>query len=245
MYVENWVCRSVLEAKFDYARGCDCREKISEAIRPCCVAKEVLSVLFELGDEALNSTLNAREVLLAFTQDALAQMSLDSRVEKLVATELDVPFRNAPYRTNFVEEEAYVGVGVIPGGAYPAKFSMELPFAFRAERMPVGKFFGRWVKQCEDVFPAHILPGDEYPYAIESTLNFVRYEAFLEGVELTSVGFFVRGAVVVERATIVSAFDIASRGRTIRFEFNGPVVYPDGLVVGVGPIDMTLTPLGD
>ena len=67
-------------------------------------------------------------VAKAFTQDALAQVALDPRMETLVAEELDassINFREVPFRTDFREDEAYVGVFT---DANPLRvFSMELP----------------------------------------------------------------------------------------------------------------------
>lgn len=178
-----------------------------------------------------------------FTQDALAQAALDARLVTLVAEEIDpesIDFRDLPFRTHFHEDQLYVGV--FADGKQLRAFSMDLPLALRSERMPVGRFVQKWVDQCKDLLPVLGWPAGEYPYAFESAVDFHRYEAFLAGMELTGLGVFSSGVVEVERAKVVSAFDVESRGRTIGYEFRGPMVMGD-LSVDLGDFHVTVTPL--
>lgn len=178
----------------------------------------------------------------SFTQDALAQVALDGRLIALVAEEIDpasIEFQFLPLRPHFREEELFVGVFI--SGKRLNVFSMELPLDIRGEQMTVGKFIRKWIGECKNLLPVMGWPSGEYPYAIESTIEFRRWEAFLAGMDLTELSVIFSGVVEVERAVVVSAFDVESRGRTIGYEFRGPVMFGD-VMVNLSEIHTTLVP---
>lgn len=183
-------------------------------------------------------------VAKAFTADALAQSSLDPRLQPLVATELDPSSIEIPQmapRTRLQDVRDYVGIRTTQG--YPlAAYIDSLPFSWRDQRMPIGKFMAQLCRESQDVFPVATLPAGEYPFVLEANMYFEKYEAFLAGVELTSLTLLLEGVAVVERAKLISAFDIQSRGRAIRYHFEEPIMLPEGVVMQMGPVDITITP---
>jgi hypothetical protein len=179
----------------------------------------------------------------AFAKDAVAQIALDPRLKSLVATELDPSSLLVPQiapRVRLEDESFYVGVLTRRGYPLP-RYSESLPFALRNERMRVGQFVGQLRREAEQLYPFTTLATGDYPFILEAEKAFEKYEALLAGVEIASLSILVEGVAIVERATLVSAFDVQSRGRTIRYAFASPVVIPGRAIVEIGPIDLTFT----
>ena len=179
----------------------------------------------------------------AFTKDALAQIALNSRLQPLIAEEIDpssLANSEIPFRVNVDEDQLYLGIETrenIPfKGASP-----NTPFVVDGKAIPLHIFIDEWRLRIRDLFPANELPTADYPFVCEISIPFEKGQVYLDGIELVRFVVTLQGVACVERAMIVSAFDIQSRGRTFSYAFASLLEFPGGASVSLTHFDMTIS----
>lgn len=185
-------------------------------------------------------------VAKGFTQDAVAQAALDPRLELLKATEIlefaDGSLFQAPHRLNVYDVCIHVSPS-LQWEQWGKPFSLSLPFATGGKTTTIQRFADEWSRRLRDMFPSRSMAADSYPFAFELWMRFAPFEALLGGFPIAELVIGMEGVAVLERAVLVHAFDVETRGRTVRYLFENALPALDGLLIREGPIDMTITPI--
>ncbi len=164
-------------------------------------------------------------VAKSFTADAVAQAAQDSRLELLLASELDPSAVMVPGHFHAIgvgKTEANVEIRTVT--SKPDSRGVPLDFASAAfeldgERADLKAFVDGWVDRARharcDRFPSAGAAEGVHVLEFSDERSFEPGQASVNGVHVSTIR--VSGTVQVEvtKAVVVSAFEVATRGRVI------------------------------
>lgn len=182
-------------------------------------------------------------VAKSFTKDAVAQAEKDPRLELLTAAELDPSSVLVP--PNLISTHIITGsVNVVFGGFGSTglpPFTPNLSNAsFSVDGIPIvaADYIQEWTKKVRDDrvarFPWDTVPEGVHIVDFADERRFAEGSAFLDGRPVRNITLNGTTEVQLDRAVVVSVFEVKTRGRLITVELNSPVLEVTAEIVEVG-----------
>lgn len=182
----------------------------------------------------INETKATRGFFVAkkFTKDAIAQAKLDKRIELVTASDLDIDLSIFPEMHTIWEEKnerkIYVKpfyTGEIESGEEFKKFESG-KLIYQGKDINPQEFFVNLsdlvVEKRMAEEQTHLLVEGKYKYKHETDFNYKKEELILDGNEIEKIRICVEFEQQVIKSSIVSKFDIHTRGRFLEQEFKMP-----------------------
>lgn len=170
-------------------------------------------------------------VARSFSRHAIAQAALDPRITLLSASDVDPAIADIPFSlvgTEIHETTAQTTfLGFRVGGVddrFPIEMTAELVVDGR--QVSIQSYVEEWASQLRDarVTKLQLEFENEGMHTIEfgETRTFERGRVTLDSKATRSIELACKAQVYAGRATIVSAYDIKTRGRHVAYELNMP-----------------------
>ena len=172
-------------------------------------------------------------VAKAFTADAIAQLALDLRVEKLDADEIDASLVEVPGKFHLVQiGESDASIIIAHWGADGSKtMPLDMDKAtlrLREEESPLRLYTDRWLigERDERMKAFNSIAAGQGDHEIEFRAfnEFAEGEAFVDGSMISHLRANMRVKAKVVPAIVRSVFDVATRGRSIVVEIATPEI---------------------
>jgi hypothetical protein len=169
----------------------------------------------------------------AFTKDAEAQSKLDSRIDLLTVVELDPSTVLIPANFHGIHEEntnAAVSFHAVNEGAGAVQQTIDIEtvkMVLDGQHIDASEYIQRIIAEARQArvnsFPSGCAEEGRHELEFSTERVFVRGAALLDNRPLLRVVIKGTTEVVVCRAVVVSAFEVASRGRHITVKVKMPV----------------------
>jgi hypothetical protein len=166
-------------------------------------------------------------VAKSFSKDAIAQAKKDPRIEPLIATEHNFAETPRPFDFHTIINEKEKSVSSVEFRGATANAAAAVPIAWEAQatlngtpidlRMYVEEWVGRIMDENLRHFPSNALSDGVYERTETSGKTFENGELVINGQEIRSATLNTKFFVRVLRPTILSHFEVATRGRVISF----------------------------
>lgn len=166
-------------------------------------------------------------VAKTFTADAQAQALKDARMELITVTENDPRLTSAlpdlfvrlPRMTRIDGRFTRRG----SDGMNPQELDVfDAEAIYRGDGAGLRGLIEEWAKEigAEKIIALQALPLPEgvYPHAASGTRDFTAGELVVNGKDMERVALNIKFELLIQRARIVSHFDVQTRGRFISFE---------------------------
>jgi hypothetical protein len=173
-------------------------------------------------------------VAKSYTSDAEAQASQDQRVELLLASELDPTAVMVPasfHGIHIGETDAHLVIRRPSAGPHVDSRPFDITGAlFELEGTPADMkaYVNAWVEKARRErcggFPSASVAAGVHCLTFSDERQFSGNQAMVNGEPVATMKLTGRVQVQVNRAFVVSAFEVASRGRVITVEVDGPAV---------------------
>jgi hypothetical protein len=182
-------------------------------------------------------------VAKSYTRDAIAQAALDSRIELLMAEELDPSAILVPGGLHVLEiMKTKFGAFLHPFNEIPEDrrgVVTKASLLLGNEQVNLDGYFNTWIGQLREHRTNHFnsLIAQEGPHSLQiaDTRTFAVGEAILNGTALASIDVTGTVEVYVKKGIVVSAFDVTTRGRFVTVQINTPTSAFSGEFVSVHP----------
>ncbi len=172
-------------------------------------------------------------VARAFTRDARAQAKLDPRIELLTVSQLDPSTVLIPANFHGIHVEN-TNAAVSFHGEHKGEGEVQRPIdlttvkmVLDGQRIDASEYVQRIIAEARETrvnsFPSGTAEEGRYQLELRAEREFAHSTAMLEERPLLRVVIQGTTEVVVCRATVVSAFEVASRGRHITVKVKTPV----------------------
>jgi hypothetical protein len=164
-------------------------------------------------------------VAKGFTKDALAQAAKDPRITILYATEHDAA--NTPVPEGFhitVDASAKPDTIFRVRGTSGTKMDPidvnGKMFTLKGKEMLITDYLNAWMDHLYQdrllLFQTAHLPEGIHPMVADGQQSFAPGECLIDGRDIEHVRLFVEFGVQIIRPTVISDFEIATRGRAVR-----------------------------
>jgi Restriction endonuclease len=177
-------------------------------------------------------------VAKSFTADAVAQAAQDRRLELLLAAELDPSAVMVPagFHSIFLGE-TNAGVSIRMTGASSDAVALPIDldaasFSLGSESANLKTYVNAWVDKARharcDHFPSVLAAEGVHVLEFNDARNFDEDRASVNDQPVSIMTLTGTVKVQVCKAVVVSAFEVASRGRVITVQIDGPAVQLKG-----------------
>ena len=165
-------------------------------------------------------------VAKAFTSDAEAQARTDLRITLLTATEHDIAAMQEPIHCfgRFPEltklDVTFIKRGSTDTNVQTVEFA-DSRATYSGEPVDLLRQVNAWARAaCDQDLMASLLepvPEGVYLRSVEQTREFAPNEMLINGVDMETLSLKIGYRVTVRHAPIISHYEVASRGRVIKF----------------------------
>jgi hypothetical protein len=177
-------------------------------------------------------------VAKSLTADARAQAAKDPRITLLTATEHDVAAMPVPFEffgrfPQLTKMDAKFSVRGSTGATVNTINFADAHARFLGHSIDLRRQVQAWSEAACDqdvvAFFRENVPEGVYPRTVTHEQGFLPEELFINDVDIEKLSLHIEYQVVVQRASIVSHFEVQSRGRVLKFAFVAAV---GGLIEG-------------
>jgi len=172
-------------------------------------------------------------VAKSFTADAVAQAKQDSRLELLVASELDSSAVIVPAGFHSIQLGKTDGHVLMRGfnsndrGAAKPVDIATATCVLNGDSIDLGRYINEWLDQARhercNYFPSGLVDPGEHVLEFNAARAFDIGRAVVNGNSVRAMELSGRVHVQVTRAVVVSAFEVESRGRVVTVQIDGPI----------------------
>ena len=172
-------------------------------------------------------------VAKSFTADAVAQAKQDSRLELLVASELDPSAVMVPAGFHSIQLGQTDGRVLMRGlnkndsGAAKPVDIATAACVMNGTSIDLGRYINEWLDQARhercNHFPSGLVDPGEHILEFSAERTFDIGQAVVNGNSVRAMELTGSVHVQVTKAVVVSAFEVESRGRFITVQIDGPI----------------------